>query len=291
MRTATQRPLQLSNLEKRRQSGARSRAAYPSQAFPGRGRNVADETEILEEDDAPAPSTAEESSALAEKLSALKARCDAANIEFLQKEDDEGKAYATISVPAGRSKRQIFVFSERKAATLLDIGFEKYRFISGYDAICSYEHKYIEVSLSTTRTSPRFILQRLLNKPIEGDGAESESQSLELTPPDSLHDRPTLEIGPPSGEFVALVGGFARFCLKLKGVKATYHDQAMTELRSYADSVFFQIDMLYGSTFTLRRERSVRLSPPNRRQAGPSLVYAPSKDFQKCSPERRTSAA
>ena len=61
---------------------------------------MVDKPEILEEDDSLVPSTDEEASALAEKLSALRVRCEAAGIEF-QQEDEEGALYAEILIQAG----------------------------------------------------------------------------------------------------------------------------------------------------------------------------------------------
>jgi hypothetical protein len=84
---------------------------------------------------------------------------------------------------------------------------------------------------------------------------------------------PTLEIGLCSAEFTALDGGpSSRLTLKLRGARASQHDQALAELRSYADSLFFQIDLMYGSTFILERERRLRFSPP-RRSPNPGLAY------------------
>ncbi|MBN9082989.1 MAG: hypothetical protein J0I16_15900 [Rhizobiales bacterium] len=239
---------------------------------------MADEMEILE-DESPIPST-EEESALADKLATLKERCGKANIEFAVHSNEDGTLYATIFMPAGRAKRKLNVFRENRATSLLSIPFEKYRFLSGYEAICCYEESYIEAGLENSRFFPQNNLHRLL----EWNTAETSSglKAIQLLPSEALPGRPLIELGPCSPEFIALgggrsfmtpIGGRPRMTLKLKGIKATQHDQALAELRSYADSLFFQIDMIYGFTFMLERESRLRYLSRRQREAGLQLGY------------------
>jgi hypothetical protein len=159
-----------------------------------------------------------------------------------------------------------------RADTLLGVEFERFRFLSGYEAICCYEDRLIEAGLRTTRLSARYVLQKLLGQPLS---STSNLTPIQLTPPASLPGRPMVELGPSSTQFQALCaprpsGGIT---LKLKGARAKQHDQAVAELRSYADSLFFQIDAMMGSAFILERQRRARLLPPTRRQPGVQLAY------------------
>lgn len=233
---------------------------------------MADGPELVDEDDALAPTTAEEASALSEKLDALRLRCDAAKIEFAQYTDDEdGEPTATISIQAGRAKRLVPVYYESRADALLAMEFEKYTFLSGYDAICCYKDGYIEAGLRTPRLSMQAIFSRLHGIRV---GVGQDLTPIELEPPQSLSGRPTIEIGPCSNEFASLLGApSSRVTLKLRGARATQHDHALAELRSYADSLFFQIDTLHGAVLLLERERSARLSLTTRRVAGIDLAY------------------
>ena len=186
--------------------------------------------------------------------------------------DFEGDPYATIYVQAGRGKRRLAVLNTGAANSILSVPFEKYRFLSGYEAICCYENKVIEAGLRTTRLPSRNLLDRLVRHLSGGEAAEQTA--IELRPPKSLQARPTIEIGPCSPEFGALTGthsSLPKITLKLKGARATQHDQALAELRSYGDSLFFQLDMMYGSTFILERER--RFRPSSRRQFTVELAY------------------
>lgn len=235
-------------------------------------RAVAEEPDILDEDELLEPGSPEESSAFAEKLAMLRARCEAANIEFIQQTNEEGDAYARLNIKAGKNTRTIAIFNERRAEAILAISFEQLNFISGYEAICCYEDRIIEVGLRGTRMAPSFLLQRLQSLRVGASG--SGLQPMVIAPPESILGRPTIEIGPCSPEFTALGAGRAsQVTLKLKGARSTQHDAALAELRSYADSVFFQIDMAYGSTFILERERRIRLSPPPRRPSEFQLAY------------------
>jgi hypothetical protein len=47
----------------------------------------------------------------------------------------------------------------------------------------------------------------------------------------------------------------------------------LEELRAYSDSIFFQIDMMYGFTFILERERRARSLVSSRRKVGIDLQY------------------
>lgn len=232
---------------------------------------MADEPEMIDEEEALTPSTAEECSALVEKLQALKARCDAAGIEFQQDMDDELGPYAAISIPAGKAKRKIGVFSEDKADRLLSISFEKYKFLAGYEAIYCTDSSVIEVALLTTRMNPKFILQRMNN--LRTSHSEKPTP-IEICAPENLHGRPSILIGPCSPEFYALSENrSSAITLKMTNARSTQHDQAVSELRSYSDSLFFQVDLLIGATFILERWRRGRLSSPMRKRTELNISY------------------
>jgi hypothetical protein len=58
--------------------------------------NVAEEPEILDEEESLSIATEEGSILLARKLAVLKDRCEAAKIEYMQDKDEEGNLYARI---------------------------------------------------------------------------------------------------------------------------------------------------------------------------------------------------
>lgn len=232
---------------------------------------MADETELLEEDEAISTSPNEQSEEFEKSLAELKARCSAANIEYSETRQEDSP-FATIALQAGKSKRKIAVYKSR-AKALLAVEFEKYRFLSGYEAIYCFERKTIEASIRATRLGSSFLLQRLAGQnPIDNSVA---LQPIRITPTEAHPGRPIIEIGPSSAEFSAIGSGprGPRNTLKLIGVRATQHDQALQELRSYADSLFFQIDALFGSAFILERQRRVRLLSTMQKRGEVSLAY------------------
>ncbi|MGY4499186.1 hypothetical protein ACVWYH_003117 [Bradyrhizobium sp. GM24.11] len=87
--------------------------------------------------------------------STLLLRCKAAGLEaedkFLPGEEVQ---VIRVSMKCGRETRRIALFSQAAIESLLSVPFEKYTFLSGLDAICSYELGVIEAAiLSRARLS------------------------------------------------------------------------------------------------------------------------------------------
>lgn len=226
---------------------------------------IAEEEEMDEAEDS-------DSSAFEESLELLKARCKAADIPFERDSFEEEEIFAQISIRAGKHTRDILIFSRRSAELILSTEFEKFSFVQGYDAIWAPTEGYIEAGLRTTTVSAAGIWRRLGLTP---SGDINNFETIELTPPTSISGHPTLRLGPASPEFSALLSQHRpQMTLKLIGARATQNDHALQELRSYADSLFLQLDMLHGATFILERERRSRLlSMARRASRGTSLEY------------------
>src|SRR4051812_2210725 len=91
-------------------------------------------------------SSAAESAALHTEL---ETRCKAAGIEIKQVEAFEpGKFVPSLQMRAGRETRSVVVWRIPDLRRLLSIPFEKYTFIAGYNAICSYEEGTIEAGIT-----------------------------------------------------------------------------------------------------------------------------------------------
>lgn len=176
---------------------------------------------------------------------------------------------------SGRSKRRINIFGEETAKILLSIDFENQRFLSGCEAIYCYTDRTIEAGIRATSRSSSFVIRRLLNNKFS---AESESLTIELEPNEPSDDNPTIEIGLSSNQFDILSGvRGSRFSIKMRNIRAAHHDAALSELRSYSSSLFFQIDGLIGSTFILERERQRQRLPLPRKKQGIELIYPKSR--------------
>jgi hypothetical protein len=227
---------------------------------------MADEQEISEDED----EITEDSSALSAALLKLKARCDSAKIDFIEKTNIDGHVYAAISFQSGRGKREVNIYSKEVAESFISLKFEKYRFLSGYEAIYCYEDKSIEVALRGTSLSGQYILGKILGR---SSGDLKEDDLVKFSSSGISTGRPDIEIGRRTPEFSALSRQFSKITLKLKGVRANTHEQMLAELRAYADSLFLQIDLMFGSSFILERERRAR--PASLRKTSPdhALVY------------------
>jgi len=81
-----------------------------------------------------------------EKLNEIKIKCHTSGIEFENKNND-GSVYAKISINAGRTKRSFIIRSLNNAIRFLNIDFENYNFIHGYEAISCYSKGLIEASI------------------------------------------------------------------------------------------------------------------------------------------------
>jgi len=214
------------------------------------------------EEDAPTSASSDEKSAFAEKLSAIKSRCDVAKIDFSYFDGFVGTPVGQIEIQSGRSKRNRYVVDEASADRWLAVRFEKYRFISGYDAIVSYEDGVIEAGITGQQGAGYIIVKRVLERL---SGNKETVEAITLTPP--VSERPTIIIGPSSPEFeVFSERPGQRFTIRLQSSRVKQHDQALAELRSYSDSLFFEIDAIVGIPLFLESERralSIR-SPRNR---------------------------
>lgn len=230
---------------------------------------------ILDEDDSNVPETEAEASALSEKLELIKERCKKANIEFSEEKDPDGDKFGIVFLQSGRSKRRINIFWEEKADRLLSIDFENQRFLSGYEAIYCYKDRTIEAGIRSTSLAPSSVIRRLANNK---DFVESESQIIKLEPNEPSNEKPIIEIGLSSNKFNILSGvRGSRFSIKMRNIRASQHDAALSELRSYSSSLFFQIDGLIGSTFILERERQRQRLPLPRKKQGIEVIYPNSR--------------
>jgi hypothetical protein len=204
---------------------------------------------------APALSDGAETAALAE----LKRRCAAANLKLTEiPESLAGEAPAfTLEMRSGRDYRNVYVTGSR-LNRLLSVDFEKYVFLSGFDAICSYADDIIEAFLRPLDAPLRnFPVTRRFSSPID----------FVLNP--SQPGFPTIEVGRASEPFVALLGRPGIWeqrvlTLKITGNGISTHDQAITQLIKTANSVFFQIDLLSDIALSLVRERRRLLRRPRK---------------------------
>jgi len=182
----------------------------------------------------------------------LISRCKDAKIEYdEQEENEEYDSLFSVSLQAGRKKRDIYFEGEEDIDEFLKIDFENYSFLDRYDAIYSPSLKIIEALIyplqGTTATLYRSILHyRKIFRNID----RNDLPSLTLT--DSKNEDNIVSIGPCSNEFELLTQNKASrtrrypfVTIKLGGFKVDKHITARNILERISQSIFFQIDLKY----------------------------------------------
>lgn len=175
-------------------------------------------------------------------------RCKIADIEWNSVRDYYGNEAIGVSLSEGRNKRQIIISTSEEASELLAFPFENYRFLSGYQAICSYKDNYIEAILTSLEPSPIYealdCIFGIGNSNLVF-GLDENSPKLEVNHELSDNSSITISISPVSEQASVLLKGTYTLGIsfKIKGLKISKHDEALTYLKDYANSVFFQIDL------------------------------------------------
>jgi hypothetical protein len=207
-------------------------------------------------------------------IAELKRRCSAANLTLNAiPENLAGESSAfTLEMRSGRDHRKLYISAGRDLTKLLSINFEKYIFLSGFDAICSYSDDIIEAAL------------RSLDAPLRALPANRRFSDLSFVLEPPQPGFPKIEVGRASEEFVALltrprIWGPRVFTLKIIGSGISTHDQALAQLRKTADAVFFQIDLLSDIALSLVRERRRMLRRPRKEPNLTSDLQYPPTEF------------
>lgn len=198
----------------------------------------------------------------------------------------ERDTFVRLEFPNGRRGRRFSVGGSRLGA-ILRTNFEDMTFLSDYEAIFDSKAGAIEALLFTNDANPRL-------RPWSMPGAEvtDESPTGEEDPDDSdqllLHSRavPTnwrlrverdgrsIELSPPSETARTLIPMASlrlAFTMKLSGVDTDRHDEAVAILERVGNAFVFELDVLYGASYAIRRQRTqLRRVEPERSRKSPS---------------------
>lgn len=216
--------------------------------------------------------------------SELQERCKTAGISFEEMEGlEEGDVAAKIALPAGREKRWVHCWEHGDYQDLLAIDFERYTFLSGYDAVCKYAEGTIEALLRPLGgpSSPRSMYAKLFGVPVNEYNDRWSSAKITVSSPNS-DPKTTLTLAPVSPAARTLAGRYGQTAVSLTmhrdGIKQ--HDQAVALLRSLSDALFFQIDMLFDLPLSLSRDRQARRRPrPTRKSDADLTLTYPKFEF------------
>lgn len=198
----------------------------------------------------------------------LKNRCQAAKISVEEKEDSTGNKYLSLEMPSGRSKRTINLFRSEDIHRLVSIQFEKYIFLSDYDAICSYSDGTIEAGIRplgqlmpTSSIYERLVGPEARNR--QTRALNIDKLNIEIRPAEGSTNE-LIRIGPLSDELRVLGRRRSSYVpppsIKISGLNVSRHDQAVDYLERISNSLFLEIDLTYNLPITLIRERPMQRS-------------------------------
>jgi len=185
----------------------------------------------------------------------LEKRCEAAGLRY----EHAGSAafqLAFIQMPEEGSDRPQLVVWDDNISEVLEVEFERFRLVRGYYGICSQSERSIEA----------FLEAALVTAPVRNviDGGAK----LEL--PLRLEGRGVvIEVGQPSKELLALVGGSEEdvrgaggTSIKITGASLDGPGVPRGVLERYADALLFQFDTKFQQPLVLSRRQQVRLPFP-----------------------------
>ncbi len=186
----------------------------------------------------------------------IEARCKAAGLTV--EKTTLGVDGVKLGMRCGRDTRWVFVGAGRNLIDFASIPFERWTFLSGYEAVCSYQDGFIEAAFRPTAQGfmpSSFMYRRLFGTGTPGEPLDLSTVNLALEQPEQ--GLPRIEISLASEIFGKIVRTpmRQRLTLKLTGCNVARHDHALSLLKKVAGSTFFQIDRLSDIPLVLERER------------------------------------
>lgn len=220
----------------------------------------------------------------------LISRCERAGIDYELKRFLGEEYHLQIYLPSGREKREIWVWSLTDAQKISDSEFEKYVFVQGYQAICSYEYGSIEAYIKLFGGKRpqliKLIFRRLLNIPYN---KELITEDLVFKVEHKIDDgNPIIiTISPPTNNISVLTerrpDEGSGITIKMEGLKISNNAEATANLQKLANSFFFQILNAIGIPMMLEpyygELRTYGRIPIVRRRAKKSLIAFPKYQY------------
>lgn len=232
---------------------------------------MADDTDLLDEDESDLVIDDESERILKARLVAIKQRCDASNLPFEQHDDPDLGVYGYISLPAGQGHRQVGVFSADQADILLGEDFERVRFLPGLEAVWCPDQSAVEFGLQTTRFNVEGLLRRLAG--LSSARGQNPAPAFQLASPEGA-GKPNIFVSERTKLYRSLTGGRGqKYTLKMDGITATTSENVTSNVMDYLNSLFFQIDQIHGYTFSVIRERKRRISISRKARRELQVVY------------------
>lgn len=199
-----------------------------------------------------------------EAVAALESRATAAGLKCKAELDSQGDHLVTLAIPMARESRELRMYNVARVRSLLDVPFERYRFLSGLNAVWSPEDDRVEgLAESLTRAGMGVAYRRLTGKSFAAIRANPSDAVISL-PADASKSGATAKFGPPSDLLSAMTGrgtAVTAAGLVLEGFGVKTHDQAKTLLERVANSLFFEMDHAAYVALALSRTREATANP------------------------------
>jgi len=212
-------------------------------------------------------------------------RCKAVGFSVEEVVSPGSEPALKVGIRCGRDIRWCYLGSDEAVVEFSSVAFERYVFLSEYEAICSYQDGFIEASLrpQSVGFAPHSFAYRKLFGLGPGPGFESNLKSIKHVLESPQNGFPRIEISQASPVFTALVRApmRQRLTFKLTECKVSTHDQAVALLKKTSGSVLFQIDLLSDISIGLERERRRSMAarkPPKKVNLANDLQY-PKTEF------------
>ncbi|HEU4461699.1 MAG TPA: hypothetical protein VFR75_03805 [Solirubrobacterales bacterium] len=199
----------------------------------------------------------------------FKKRCDAAGLNY-KYVGGTTLPVAVLQIPEEGSDRPQLLVWGKGLTEVLEIDFEKYKLVGGYYGICCEGDRSVEA----------FLEPALITAPVK-----KVFERAELTLPMKLESNGVaIEVGPPSKELIALVGGSEEVrgiegtAIRISGVDIDGGGKPKAVLERYANALLFQFDTKVQQPLVLSRRQPVRLPFPLAAASNSSdLVFPPSE--------------
>ncbi len=185
-------------------------------------------------------------------------RCEKAGIEYEIGELSPDAFYLLdISLQSGREKRTVTVFDLENAQRLSKVEFEKYVFVQGYEAICSYQDGLIEAYIKFLRPfRAELVFSRLLNIPYSQIKKMKKEHLVFQVKHQADNKNPvTISISQPTNTILVLTEreweDELGLTIKLQGLEISNNKEAIAILESVANSFLFEIGTSQNIPFML----------------------------------------
>lgn len=177
-------------------------------------------------------------------IGGLVARCEKVNIEHTLDILDDGSYHFSIFIPCGREKREVSIMWPEDATELGHVEFEKYRFVQGYEAICSYDYGTIEAYIRPLRGFKRDSLFSVLLGIPRHEIRKMEQGDFIFQVKDKVGgSEVNIAIGEPSDTIEVLTQKELEeeLTIKISGLSISTNQEALDILQKLSNSLFFEI--------------------------------------------------